>query len=153
MGFPWAWLALAGRKAIPRLLARFRDFERPEHAPRSPAGTQTCAVVYRRPPCVPRSRDREKRPTAGRENFCIPQKRCIWFVHTPGIISYWQQHIISPWLSPACARPRGRLVIWGIKRVLLLLARYYVTLHLCRKSDLHNIISHVEATMSAIRDW
>ena len=24
--FAWAWLALAGRKAIPRLLARFRDF-------------------------------------------------------------------------------------------------------------------------------
>ena len=55
---------VAGRKAIPRSLARFRDFERPEHAPRSPAGTHTCVVVYRRVPCVPRSREREKDPRA-----------------------------------------------------------------------------------------
>ena len=60
LGFAWAWLALAGRKALPRLVARFRNFERPEHAPRIPAGTHTCAVVYRRPPCVPCSREREK---------------------------------------------------------------------------------------------
>ena len=46
------------------LLARFRDFERPEHAPRSPPGTQTSAVVYRRVPCVPRSRERRKDPRA-----------------------------------------------------------------------------------------
>ena len=38
-GFPWARLALPGRKAIPRLLASSSDFERPEHAPRSPAWT------------------------------------------------------------------------------------------------------------------
>ena len=41
-GFAWAWLALAGRKAIPWLLARFCDFESPEHTPRSPGGTHTC---------------------------------------------------------------------------------------------------------------
>ena len=34
--------------ATPRSLARFREFERPEHAPWSPAGTRTCAVVYTR---------------------------------------------------------------------------------------------------------
>ena len=58
---------VAPRKATPCLLARFRDFERPEHAPRSPAGTHTCAVMYRRAPCVPRSREREKRPTGAGE--------------------------------------------------------------------------------------
>ena len=68
-------MALADRKAIPWLLARFRDFELLEHAPRSPAGTHTCTVVYRRIPCVPRSRERENRPTAEREKFCIPEKK------------------------------------------------------------------------------
>ena len=42
---------------ITRQLAR-----RPEHAPRSPARAYTCTVVYGRAPCVPRSRQREKRP-------------------------------------------------------------------------------------------
>ena len=65
-GFAWAWLALAGRKAIPWLLAGFGDFERPEHASRSPAGTHTCTVGYKWLPCVPSSREREKRPAAGR---------------------------------------------------------------------------------------
>ena len=73
LGFAWAWLALAGRKANPRRHARFRDFEHPEHAPRSPAGTHTWAVVYTRPPCMLRSQEREKRPAAGREKFCFPQ--------------------------------------------------------------------------------
>ena len=31
-GFAWAWLALGGRKAIPRLLAKISCQERPEHA-------------------------------------------------------------------------------------------------------------------------
>ena len=74
-GFAWPWLALAGRKAILLLLARFGDFERPGHAPRSPAGTHTCTVVYKRVPCVPRSREREERPSAGRAKFCIPETK------------------------------------------------------------------------------
>ena len=59
--------SIASRKAITRLLARFRDFEHPEHAPRSLAGTYTCAVVYRRPSCVTHSREREKRLTGAGE--------------------------------------------------------------------------------------
>ena len=74
-GFASTWLARAGRKAIPWLLARFLDFERPEHAPRSPAGTHTCTIVHRQVPCVPRSREREKRPAAGREKFCILEQK------------------------------------------------------------------------------
>ena len=73
-GFTWAWLALAGRKAIPRLLTRFRDFKRAKHTPRSPAGTHTCAVVYRRPPCVPCTREREERPTGAKENRASVKK-------------------------------------------------------------------------------
>ena len=61
-------------KAILWLLARFRDFERPEHAPRSPAGTHTCTVMYTRVPCMPRSRKREQRPEAGKKNVHIPGK-------------------------------------------------------------------------------
>ena len=61
-------------------LLRFRDFERPEHAPRSPAGTRTCAGVYRRPPCVPRRRERQKVPTGAGEKRATVQKKCIWFL-------------------------------------------------------------------------
>ena len=78
LGFPCAWLPLAGRKVIPWLLARFRDFERPVHARRNPAGTGTFAMVYRRPPCVPRSREREKRPVAGRESYVF-RKQTIFY--------------------------------------------------------------------------
>ena len=72
-------MVLAGlswsEKTIPWLLARFRDIERPEHAPRSPAGTQTYTVVYRRASCVLRSRERENGPTAGREKVADVRKK------------------------------------------------------------------------------
>ena len=45
----------------------FATVKRPENAPRSLPGTQTCAVVYRRAPCVPRSREHEKIPTGAGE--------------------------------------------------------------------------------------
>ena len=68
---------LASRKAVPRNKASLRDFERPGHAPWSPAGARTCTVVYTRPPCVPRSREREKRPAAGREKLDhAPKSAC-----------------------------------------------------------------------------
>ena len=77
-GVAWAWSALAGRKAIPRFLARFRDFERPEHAPRNPAGTHTC-TLYRRAPCVPRSREREQ--TRGRwRTACKCAKKALQYI-------------------------------------------------------------------------
>ena len=43
-------------------------------------GPRTCAVVYRRPPCVPRSREREKRPAV----HANVQKSSFWFI--PGLI-------------------------------------------------------------------
>ena len=42
------------------------DFEPPEHMPRTSARARTRAVVFGRAPCVPRSREHEKRPAAGR---------------------------------------------------------------------------------------
>ena len=74
-GFARAWLALAGRKAIPSLLARFRDFERPEHAPRSPAGTHTCTVVYRRAPACPASESARKKLRPEEECFVFRKKK------------------------------------------------------------------------------
>ena len=59
-GFASAWLALAGRKPIPRLLARFRDFERPEHAPRSPAGTTLAPWCTGCPPACPAAESARK---------------------------------------------------------------------------------------------
>ena len=80
-GFPWPWLSLARRKAITRFLARSREFERPERAPRSPAGTHACTVVYRRPPCVPHSRERQKRPAAGRAAHANVYKKFISYMY------------------------------------------------------------------------
>ena len=63
-------VGLPGWKASPRLRAKFRDFGGPEHAPRSPAGTHTCALVYTRAPCVCRSRVRgKKKPEWGVKVF------------------------------------------------------------------------------------
>lgn len=67
VGFPFTCLALAGQNGSPGLLARFCDCERREHAPRSQAGTRTCAVVCTRAACGPRSQEREKKPVAGGE--------------------------------------------------------------------------------------
>ena len=41
---------------IPCLHARSRDFERPDHAPRSPAGPDTCVVSTRGPLRAPQTR-------------------------------------------------------------------------------------------------
>ena len=43
------------------------DFEPPEHVPRNSARAQTRAVVFGWALCVPWSREKEKRPAAGRE--------------------------------------------------------------------------------------
>ena len=52
-----------------------RDFESLEHVPRTSARVHTCAVVFGRAPCVPLSREHEKRPAAGREkNAKVPKK-------------------------------------------------------------------------------
>ena len=50
-GLPSSCLAqlIARRNTSPRSLARFHDLDFPEHAPRSPAGTHACVVVYTRP--------------------------------------------------------------------------------------------------------
>ena len=48
-----------------------RDFESPDHTPRSPAGAQPCAVVYTRAPCVPRSRERDRFLPERQKRVCI----------------------------------------------------------------------------------
>ena len=88
--FAWAWLALAGRTAIPRLLTRFHDFERREHVPRSSVGIQTyvvlyrrssfgiptCVVMSRRTSCVPRNQKSEKDPWAPEKIGQMSEKKC-----------------------------------------------------------------------------
>ena len=69
----WCWLS--GKRFRDCLPARATL--NPEHAPRSPAATHTCAVVYTQARCVPRGREREKRPAAGREMNGHVQKKCI----------------------------------------------------------------------------
>ena len=71
-GFQWAYLARAGRKAIPRLLASSRAFAQPGHSTRSPAGSHTCAMINKRAPGGSRSREREKRQPAETEQLCVP---------------------------------------------------------------------------------
>ena len=82
------------------------DFERAERAPRNPPGTQTCAVVYSRNPCVPRSRGREKRPTgAGEKRANLPlQKKHIG--------TYVTSHIC--WYVASCLSFSYRVVVFVV---------------------------------------
>ena len=81
----WVCMGLDGttvraRNASSCLLANFRDFEPREHVRRTLARDHTCAVVFGRAPCVPRSREQEKRP-ASRRNMPMRKKNtCIYIV-------------------------------------------------------------------------
>ena len=55
------------------------DHEPPEHVPRMSARAHTCTLVFRRASCVPRTREHEKRPAAGREKMPMSQKNT--FIH------------------------------------------------------------------------
>ena len=79
-GLACAWMALRARNASPRLVAIFRDFESPEHVPRTSARAHTCAVVYGRAFCLPRNRKHEKRPAAGRGKNGDVQKQTLLYI-------------------------------------------------------------------------
>ena len=66
------------------------DFEPPEHLPRTSVRAHTCAVVFGRAPHLPRSREHEKRPAAGREKNVGVQKNT--FIHAVVI------YLLSRWL-------------------------------------------------------
>ena len=81
--FVWVSIVLLGSgsaqsDSVNNRLARL---ERPEHAPRSPAWAQTCAVLYTRASLVPHSRERDKIPAGGREKLANVQKK-LHFIHT-----------------------------------------------------------------------
>ena len=78
--FAWAWLALAGRTAIPWLFTSFRYFEPPEHMPRTSTRAYTCTAVFTRASCVPRNREQERRPAGGRANNADVQKKFISYI-------------------------------------------------------------------------
>lgn len=78
VGFPLTCLALAGRKAPRWLLARIRDSAGPENTPRTSGGACICAVGYTHPPCMPRGRERERRPAGRREKLRVPEKEGVF---------------------------------------------------------------------------
>ena len=84
-GFAWACMAQRARNTSPWLLANFRDFETPDHVPRISARAPTCAVVFRRAPCVPRSREHEERPAAGRAKNADAKKNTLTHGNTRGL--------------------------------------------------------------------
>ena len=69
----WVCMGLEGSTCSESLPVVTCDFEPPEHVPWTSASAHTCAMVFGRAPCVPRSREQEKRPAAGREKMpmCI----------------------------------------------------------------------------------
>ena len=74
----WICMGLDGSTCSECLTVVTYDFEPPEHVPRTSARAHACAVVFGRAPCVPRSREHEKRPTAGREkNADVQKNTCI----------------------------------------------------------------------------
>ena len=75
----WVCMGLDGSTCSESLPLGTCDFGPPEHVPRTSARAHTCAVVFRRAPCVPRSREHEKRPAAGREkNAKVPKKTHLY---------------------------------------------------------------------------
>ena len=88
VGFPLTCSALAPRKLTPYLLARFRDFERPEHAPRSPPGTQTSNLrcgVQAGPLRAPQQRARAKTHVRRRKACKYILKKKLTLVNTHNI--------------------------------------------------------------------
>ena len=79
-GFAWAWLAIAGRKAIPWLFISFRDFELPEHVPQISVRAHTCAQFSRGPPACPVTERKRKDPRA--EEQKMPTSKKIHIVHS-----------------------------------------------------------------------
>ena len=73
-GFAWAWLALAGRKAIPWLFTSFRDFEPPEHVPRTLARAHICSQCSRGPPACPVIDSKRKNPRAEEQKMPMSKK-------------------------------------------------------------------------------
>ena len=69
------------------------SFEPPEHVPRTLARAQTCDVVSGRAPCVPRSREHEKRLAAGREKK-IPKSQKTHFYIVLYIASEYTQYYL-----------------------------------------------------------
>ena len=54
------------------------DFEAPEHVPRTSARAHTCAVVFGRAPCVPRSREHDKDPRPEEKKRLNVQKKHMY---------------------------------------------------------------------------
>ena len=71
----WVCMGLDGSTCSDGLPVVACDFEPPEHVPRTSARAHICAVVFGRTPCVPRSREHEKRPAAGREKNVNVRKK------------------------------------------------------------------------------
>ena len=80
LGFSWTWLALAGRKRIPWLFSTFRDFEPPEHVPRTSGRAHTWTGALTRASFVPRIREHEIRPAGGRAKDADVQDTSIWYI-------------------------------------------------------------------------
>ena len=78
-GFAWAWLALAGRKAIPWLVTSFRDFEPPEYVPRTLARARTCTQCSHGPPVCPVTKSKSKDPRSEEQKIPMSEKKFILY--------------------------------------------------------------------------
>ena len=114
-------MAIARRKAIPRLLARSHYFERPEHAPWSPAGTHTCATVYTRAPAYPAAEGARNDPRPAEQGMQMC-KNSAFGTYAICRVSRWRGILFSTsvwWRNPLlhfcmaglgllCCRARGQ---------------------------------------------
>ena len=85
---PWSHgpgrLGVAERNPVKK--SSSSDFERPEHAPRSPAEAQTCTAVYAQPSCVPRVESARNDPWPGEKSFTWKTKAQYVPQNTTGIL-------------------------------------------------------------------
>ena len=80
--------------AIPSLLACSSDFERPEQAPRSKAGGQTCLVSARGPPACLAAERARKDPRPEEKNWQM-RKKSEFHTYTPIYTSRVRVYICS----------------------------------------------------------
>ena len=75
----WVCMGLDGSTCSEYLPVVTCDFEPPEHVPWTSVRAHTCAMVFGRATCVPRSREHEKRHAAGRKKMTMCKNNT--FIH------------------------------------------------------------------------
>ena len=82
----------------------------PEHVPRTSARAHTCALVFGRASCVPRSREHGGKPVAGRETTNVQKARI--YTYSSNINPARVTQSTRNWMREGVTRPRSHSYIY-----------------------------------------